>query len=443
MLPITNISEENLWQAEFFRVAPGLRGVIILWVFASECTSRNMVQHSEYANTVVWFNTAAFIILTGFSTHIQTRNKLLQYGNWVMSKWSGLMPMYLLLMLTVWMPTIYGSASSKNVSNGTQLYLVVMNVLGLGFIGDSGNFRFVHNVTAFDTSTEFGDVGLPLIGALDGTYFPSLLFCSLLMFALFHYVLSFRLPRRVFQSCHGLVAGICAIGMIASSLALGFLTGLMPEDWENAAQLMAFNQNINPAMTSLLPCLLFGACVAEMRFHFHRRLKAVLGHWLVVDLSILAFVVFTALPHFGGATITGGLTDAIAAKCAAGNNDHSLSAAQKVACSSIPARHPSSSMSMLKGMGVSAAQFVLFAWVLLSLSCQAYHKKRSLVVFSVFKTSLMTDVFGRLSYPLYLIMLQVIFGPLTKWWLCLGSASECSGPSLPDDNFFDHWMLKV
>lgn len=161
--------------------------------------------------------------------------------------------MHLLMLLTVTMSGIYGSAPARNVSNGTELYLVVMNVLGLGFIGDSGNFRVVHNVTAFDTSAEFGDAGLPLIGALDGAYSPPLLFCRLLMFALFHYVLSFRLPRRVFQSCHGLVAGICAIGMITSSLTLGFLTGFIPGDWENAAQLMAFNQNVNPTMTPLRP----------------------------------------------------------------------------------------------------------------------------------------------------------------------------------------------
>lgn len=406
MLPTTVANEDSMWQADFFRVSTGLRGVVILWVFFVHVNTtyfNSDVINREYGETASWFNTAAFIILAGFTTYVQTRNKPLHYGRWITGRWFGLIPMFLLMLLTAYVPNIYQNESSRKVavSTGTQIYLIVMNVLGLSFIGEKGNFGFLHNVTAFDTSAGFGDIGMPLGSALGANYFTPMFFFQMLIFALFHFTLSFRLPRQIFQGCYGLVAGICALGMFAASRAISYYMAPYGNRFEGV--------NWRGAEDNLLPCFMFGVCVAEIRFHLSHRVKAVLGHWLVVDLTILGFFVFSFMPHFKHLRIfsTG-------------------------------------------GYGICAAQWLLFAIMLLSLSCQVYHKKRSLIVFGVFQRSFMADIFGKHSYVLYVVQIVIIFDQrYMKWLTCFEAAPgtcqpiDLSSPFVPGASITDNWMYKL
>lgn len=450
MLPATTTKacEDALWQSEFLRVSTGLRGVLILWVFAGHI-SIGATMNTQYLATLQSFNTAAFLILTGFSTYITTRNKPLQYGKWIMSRWFGLIPMYLLLLLTAYMPKIYQAAVSQQlaVSSGTQIYVLVMNVLGLSFIGDSGNFGFLRNATVFDTSADFGNVGISLATALSGNYFTSLLFCQLLLFALFHFTLSFQLPRRVFQAGYGLVAAIGAVGMIAASMAIAFFVAAVPNEISASTLAVVSYQNTAPA-TSLwmVPCVMFGVCVAEVRVNLNHRVKAVLGHWFVVDLSIGAFVAWSVMAHHHTASFGAGVMLRIVSDC----KSPVLTAAQKAACGlfvklmhKVETSQPTNS-EVWVGVAVSAIQFVLFALMLLSLSCQVYHKKRSLAVFSVFQSRFMR-FFGKHSYALYVVQIVVIFSPYMKWFLCFGTAAgtTCSAFMLGSSNFLEDWMYKV
>jgi len=451
MLPTTSTCEDSMWQSDFLRTSVGLRGVLILWVFAAHA-SHAAALNQQYVITLETFNTAAFIILTGFSTYISTRNKPLHYGKWVMGRWFGLIPIYLLMLLTVYLPQIYQAATSQKeaVSTGTKIYLLIMNFLGLSLIGDSGNFSFLHNFTAFDTSADLGDVGIPLANALSTNYFSSLLFCQLLLFALFHFTLSFRLPRRVFQAGHGLVAGIGAASLIAASLAIGFLAApISKADWwqfSSDASFAVTYQNINPGNSLwMVPCLMFGVCVAEVRFHLGRRVRAVLGHWLVVDLTIAAFVVFTALPHYHKASFDSGIRIWYRAKCASPD----LTAQQKTFCDVWLSRSgvAVSATAIWTGVAVSATQFVLFTLMLLSLSCQVYHKKRSLAVFGLVQTRF-CRFFGQHSYTLYVVQIVVIFGPWMKWFVCFGAAAgTCTAPNMEtgaaSSNFLHSWMYKA
>merc|ERR1711865_1250467 len=90
----------------------------------------------------------------------------------------------------------------------------------------------------------------------------------------------------MFQGCSGLGAGLCAIAMVAASMALGFLSP------GTTGEMDATNGECN----FLAPLLMLGVCVAELRYHLPARAKAVLGHWLVVDVSIVAFTVLTFAP---------------------------------------------------------------------------------------------------------------------------------------------------
>lgn len=185
---------------------------------------------------------------------------------------------------------------------------------------------------------------------------------------------------------------------------------------------------------------MFGVCVAEMRFHLSHRVKAVLGHWLVVDLSIVAFVVFSIMPHYHGESLYGmGSARRIASNCASVD----LTAEQKAFCSqAMPTLAPAvRGANVWTGVAVCATQFVLFALMLLSLSCQVYHKKRSLVVFSVFQTRF-SNFFGKYSYTLYVAQIVVIFGPWLKWFVCIGAAAGTCTGQLDSANFLHDWMYK-
>jgi len=351
-------------------------------------------------DTRMQFNTGTFLIISGFATYIQTRNQPLKYLQWCLSKWFGLIPLMTLCIL-ISLPLADSKAQLDSISPGTQVYLLVMQIAGLGWIGASGNFGYLHNLNAWNTAGGFGDVGFAFSSLVGIAYFGSLLFMLLLLFALLHYTLTFKLPRQMFQGCSGLGAGLCAIAMIAVSVALGFLS--TPAN-ATRGEMLATSGNCN----FLAPLLMLGVCVAELRYHLPARAKAVLGHWLVVDVSIVAFTVLTFAPLPGTVATYGQNTNlrmcqkmlpyatTLAVGCDATNDNF---------WSVLP-----------KSVAISATQQILFCLVLLCLSCQAYHKKKSLVVFGIFERSIVCDFLGRYSYVLYLFP-QVLLHLYVKDWL--------------------------
>ena len=149
--------------------------------------------------------------------------------------------------------------------------------------------------------------------------------------------------------------------------------------------MLATNGNCN----FLAPLLMLGVCVAELRYHLSATAKAVLGHWLVVDASIIAFIVLTFAPLPGQGATYGNTSEA----------------ANDIFWSDLPT-----------SVAVDATQQILFCLVLLCLSCQAHHKKRSLIVFGIFERSIVCDFLGRYSYVLYLFP-QVFVHHYVTWWL--------------------------
>merc|ERR1719162_2338957 len=120
--------------------------------------------------------------------------------------------------------------------------------------------------------------------------------------------------------------------MVAASMALGFLSpGIIP----GSGKMLATNGDCN----FLAPLLMLGVCVAELRYHLSATAKAVLGHWLVVDASIIAFIVLTFAPLPGTFASYG----------------------QNTNLSALP-----------NSVAISATQQILFCLVLLCLSCQAH-----------------------------------------------------------------------
>merc|ERR1711924_579763 len=66
-------------------------------------------------------------------------------------------------------------------------------------------------------------------------------------------------------------------------------------------------------------------------------------------------------------------------------------------------------------------QQVFFCLLLMALSCQAFHKKRSIVVHLVLRRSLLSDVFGKYSYTFYLFQCAVLFQYYPKFAAMLGA----------------------
>merc|ERR1719162_2279424 len=199
--------------------------------------------------------------------------------------------------------------------------------------------------------------------------------------------------------------------MVAASVGLGFF---IPTIWGSHFDCYY-----------LIPCFMFGVCVAEMRFHLHHRVKAVLGHWISMDLSIIAFVIVVVWPYT--------------------NSIHLGSDGAKGAATSM----------LLNSALIWSLQFLLFGLILITLSCQAYHKKRSLIVFGIFQSSFFTDLLGKYCYPLYLVQIVIIFSPnYMKSFVCMGlpidgaaynqcAASVAVGVGGEGGNFTSAWLYKV
>merc|ERR1711924_468313 len=68
-----------------------------------------------------------------------------------------------------------------------------------------------------------------------------------------------------------------------------------------------------------------------------------------------------------------------------------------------------------------AMQQVLFCLLLTALSCQAFHKKRSVVVHFVLRRSLLSEVFGKYSYAFYLFQIPVLSQYYPQWAAMLGA----------------------
>jgi hypothetical protein len=332
---------------------------------------------NTYFNQI--FNTAAFVILSGFSTCLQTRSKKLNYGTWILNKWFGLIPISLLALLME-VPGMQHATTSHVFSLGTQLYLGVTTFLGFGWLGVAGNFEFLHNATAFNTDTAFGNVGTGLGGVLSSSYFATFLFTMMVSYVPMHSVLSYELPQKIFQSSHGLVPAMLSVGLMwastivvlntnLGSLVAGQYDGL----WFSGFFLFLF---------LLFPA---GVFLAEMRCQLPPCMKSVLGHWIVVDASIITFFAYTFTPH-----------------------------------PAVAKGQPSLLMQL-----TCTIQPVLFGLMLLALSCQSYHKKRSLIVFTLFErdTLLLPSVFGRCSYTFYLFQIPLINGPWMPAFVCLGDST--------------------
>jgi len=282
--------------------------------------------------------------------------------------------------------------------------------MGFGMVTSGGNYKFQKNATAFDIGTSFGDVGNALNGMIGVEYFGSFLFMLFVGYAMFHATLSFDIPRRMFRGFHGMGAVICWLLMLTCSIALGMNTFQPPAD---PTKILTFVDVVNNVLledatgtsgtyTSIWPLMILGACTMEIRHHLSVSIKAALGHWFVVDLSIVAFTVLTFAPiehlsMYG----TGFLT-------------------------SLPnlTITPEFQPYFWRTIAVSVAQPALFCIVLLCLSCQAYHKSRSIIVFFVLRRSILTDVFGKYSYTFYLIQLPLIFGPYIPFWACIGAPDD-------------------
>jgi len=141
-------------------------------------------------------------------------------------------------------------------------------------------------------------------------------------------------------------------------------------------------------------------CLAELRFHLPPSVQSVLGHWLVVDGLLLAF--------FG---LSWG-----APQCIGAPSYPTLSAA---AISAFCDRDDVTSWI------VNTVQVWLFGLVLLSLSCQAFHRRRSIAVHFFLERGplLLPSLWGRYSYTLFLFQITLIQGAgfninYFAMWLC-------------------------
>merc|ERR1719162_1286741 len=61
---------------------------------------------------------------------------------------------------------------------------------------------------------------------------------------------------------------------------------------EGSINLVSNTRNYN---LMFFPFFLAGVCLAEVRCHLPGFVKAVIGHWMVVDISILAFFLYSLM----------------------------------------------------------------------------------------------------------------------------------------------------
>jgi hypothetical protein len=370
MLPTTATLQVPDWKAETFSIFGGLRGLCILWVFWQHSTAgiKGTTQNTPSNIDRNNFNTATFLILTGFTTYTQQRGQKVRYSSFVLRNYFSLIPLNILALLFSGVPLLMDDVK---ISSAWQTYIAITNLFGFGLF------------SAAEGYTEHVDAatGLTLFKA-SNLYFGSMLFVLFGVYALFHWALtSSKMFRSLFQkSC--IPALLLAILMIALSFLLGAL------DESRVTLLIADGQ------LQLLPMLMLGVCAAELRHQISSQVQAVMGYWLTVDALFAAFLAVTFCPY-SYATNTATLAT-FNQTWATGFKDP-LSVA------------------------LLAMQQVFFCLLLMALSCQAFHKKRSIVVHFVLRRSLLSDVFGKYSYAFYLFQIPVLFQYYPQWAAMLGA----------------------
>jgi amino acid adenylation domain-containing protein len=397
-----------VWKTDFSTSMNGLRGILILWVTWAHFTMCDpagvqALNFGVFNRYQIW-NTGSFLLVSGFVAHVQNRDAQLDYSSFLISKWFALIPLYLLAFVPA-APSIFAAATAKPVpmSKTTAVYVSLMNFFGVGMIGNQGNFGFLHNATAFDYEDKFGDVGVAFLAATGVNYFGTLLFVLFVVYAVFHKLLTFRIPRRFFR--HGFGACLMLVSFLVASISLGSIPP--PED--NAAE--AGSVMTSGTFTYMMPLLLLGVCVAELRFHLPPMAHNVLGHWVVVDLSIWSFFLFTfqRIPELSNVR-PWGIPESVTPR------DHSALDDWHSAWTIV----------------VDAAQPVLFCFMLLCLSCQVYHRKRSVTVLLLFRRSVIADLFGKYSYAIYLFQIPLSLAqPFMRSWMCMGGTNGICSPLLP------------
>ena len=107
--------------------------------------------------------------------------------------------------------------------------------------------------------------------------------------------------------------------------------------------------------------LILQVCIAEFRCHMSTKAVYAMGHWIIVDTAVVAFVAITTTP-------------------APGVNDDRAT------------------MAVVNGM-----QCALFAFLVLCVTCESVHLKRSFFVHFIFKRTVLFAFLGKYTYPFYLI----------------------------------------
>lgn len=381
MLPTTTNDHPVLpspdWKSHACAIFSGLRGLLTIWVFLQHATTLDpaaFMNQQMYVDRTA-FNTSAFLLITGFATHLQTRKQPLAYGSWLLGKWFALIPLSLLAVIVQYPPSLYGQGYwSGSVSGWWQLYQLVMNLLGLGAIGNAGDFT-AQATNPLGAGVEVG-----------WNYFGSALFILFIVFAAFHALLAGC--RNVFgadpfhsEKLMGVPAALLGLALTGFSLYLQSAAGDFPN--EPGLAMLAAGQS------GVLPMLLVGVCAAEVRHHLSGVAQAALGHWMVVDALFVGFVAVCFCP-------VEGLVDMSDTAAFFGS---------------------------ARSVALMAAQPVLFCALLLALSCQAWHTARAVSVHFVLKRSVLAGLFGKYSYTYFLFQLPVIFLYFPSWLSSLGGGS--------------------
>ena len=376
MLPITTqeVSSQQ-WKAETLSVLSGVRGLCILWVFwqhSSVNTEDSIMGYKQYSDRMN-FNTAIFLIMTGFTSWCQHRNEKMNYRNFILGNYFSLIPLNVLSILIKWPPEMYAAATTANANASaiSQFLLVLSHVSGFGVVGSFAGMAGNH----------LGPSESKMLGLMAGSYFGSMLFLLLGIYALFHWVLrSSKILCSLFQqSC--IPSLLLAIVMGTLSIFLGQLTD------STHVSLFAGGQ------LNLLPMLMLGVCIAEVRHHLPPMGQAVLGHSLTIDILCAAFLTVTFMPYSYSDTSSASTFPTPTSK-AEGFSD-------------------------LSSVLLLSSQMAIFCLLVLAFSCQIFHKKRSIVTHFVLRRSLFQGFFAKYSYTLYLSQLPVIFLYYPQWMTML------------------------
>lgn len=358
MLPTLMNNNSPDWKVEASSAFQGVRGLCILWVFwqhSTMYTPGNFLSAMGRGDRTV-FNTATFLILTGFTTYMQHRGQKVRYGSWMLRNYFSLIPLNILATVLYIVPNYYAFANNAaasplkpNIPLSWQAFAVVANLCGFGMFSAAPAFSRVETL-GFGTKY--------IMAAAGGIYFGSMLFLLCGVYALFHWALtSSKTLRSLFQQ-NCLLPLLMAILMIVLSFFLKALDSNPIVTWFIASD-----------QIQLLPMLMLGVCAAEMRHQQGAKVQAILGHWITIDVLFAGFVCTSFWPY-----------------------------SYKDAFSVV----------------LLTMQQVLFCLLLTALSCQVFHKKRSIVVHFVLRRSLLS-VFAKYSYPFYLFALPVLGVYFPAW----------------------------